>query len=63
MYSPEQCLDEGNLRLVGGQNSHQGTVQVCSDDVWGTVCDDQWNVLDAAVVCSQLGYPFDGKSI
>lgn len=53
---------EGSLRLVKGDIDRQGTVEVCLEGLWGRVCDDQWGVPDAAVVCRQLGYPFDGES-
>ena len=55
----EMCSGEGNLRLAHGGSDREGTVQVCREGAWSSVCDDQWGPPDAAVVCRQLGYPFD----
>ena len=51
---------EGQLRLVGGNNS-EDTVEVCHDGLWGLVTDAGWDTLDAMVVCRQLQLPTQGK--
>ena len=51
----------GQLRLMGGNIPNEGRVEICMNNVWGTVCDDFWSSTDATVVCRQLGYSTEGK--
>lgn len=63
----ERECKEGEIQLVTGNNNvttalGQGRVEVCSETgMWGTVCDDNWDKLDAQVVCRKLG--FNGTSM
>lgn len=44
------------IRLLGGANELEGRLQVYLNGKWGTVCDYGWNVINAALVCHQLGF-------
>lgn len=46
----------GEVRLVGGQDELEGRVEVCYENTYGTVCENGFNMQAASVVCRQLGY-------
>ena len=61
MFNPlsyAACTD-GSVLLYNGSyisdtELSEGTVLVCYNDSYGTVCDDYWDELEATVVCNQL---------
>ena len=53
---PAENCSNGALRLVDGDVAHEGRVEICYDNRWGTVCHDEWSSEDAAVACRKLGY-------
>jgi deleted-in-malignant-brain-tumors protein 1 len=49
------------LRLVSGTSTLEGRVELCSNNQWGTLCDDFFGALEAQVICRQLGFSDSGK--
>ena len=48
---------QGSIRLQGvADSSSTGRVEICNDNIWGTICNDRWDSLGARAACIQLGY-------
>ena len=52
---PLDCTT-GVVRLADSSYTNRGRVEICVNNTWGTVCDDDFDSSDARVVCHQLGY-------
>ena len=62
LQTPFSNCSNGELRLRGGSTPNQGRVEVCINNVWGSVCHYGWGIADGNVVCKQLGYQRFGRS-
>ena len=53
----------GDLHLQGNTVQGSGRVEICINNVWGTICDNSWSSNDARVVCKQLGFSVLGTKL
>ena len=54
-YSLFVGCKHSSVRLVGS-SPLEGSLEVCNQGVWATVCPLLFDVSDATVACRQLGY-------
>ncbi|XP_057337127.1 uncharacterized protein LOC130675448 isoform X3 [Microplitis mediator] len=55
-------LDYG-IRLSGSENEHEGRVEVKIMGLWGQVCDDGFGMIDADVICREIGFELGALEI
>ena len=44
-----------DVKLVDGFSGSDGRVEVCVNGEWSGICDYEWDVNDALVICRQYG--------
>ncbi|XP_060070807.1 deleted in malignant brain tumors 1 protein-like [Ylistrum balloti] len=44
------------IRLVGGSTQYEGRVEIFLRNEWGTVCLDNFEDIEAVIICRQLGF-------
>ena len=64
---PANC-ETGDIRLVGGSLESEGRLEVCVNQLWGTVCSHYywyWNYYyeETRVACRQLGHQELGNKL
>lgn len=54
----------GEIRLSGELTAESGRLEMCINNAWGSVCNNNWDVRDVRVACRELGFQqFYGKSL
>ena len=56
LFKGTSTCRHGELRLTSGKSDSEGRVEICYNGIWGSVCANGWDQVDANLVCAQLGY-------
>ena len=59
-YETANC-NAGDIRLMDGNSTMEGQVELCTQGLWGAITTSGWGSSDAVVACRQLGLPWECK--
>ena len=62
-YFPQAQCANGELSLVDGFSDYEGRLEMCYNNVWGTICDDYWTQSSTNVACRKLGLGVSTHSV
>jgi deleted-in-malignant-brain-tumors protein 1 len=58
------CSGTGyTLRLTGASNTYEGRLEILYRNLWGSICDHNFDVRDAQVACNTLGFGHTGYAM
>ena len=52
-----------SVRLIGGNHSREGIVEITYGGRWGMVCNNDFGLIDAQIICKGLGFGNDGVTV
>ena len=55
-FCPNHFSLFSGIRLAGASRPNEGRVEIFSHGSWGTICVDTFDMIDADVICKELGY-------
>ena len=47
--------------MIGGLDDSEGTVEMCQDGAWSSLCSSTWGYKETFMVCQDLQLPTSGK--
>ena len=60
---PQAHCTNGELSLVDGLSDYEGRLEMCYNNEWGTICDDDWTQFATNVACRKLGLGVSAHSV
>ncbi len=64
MLSQVPCAQRSTtIEGTVGSTYRVGRVSICDGTEWRAVCDTDWDINDARVVCRELGFPPEGMTV